>query len=70
MASSVIESYGYDTDDRRLTVRFASGRTYSYEAVPAEIAAGFAAASSKGRYFNDRVRDRYPFERSRASQAE
>ena len=66
MPSSVIQTVDYDKDERQLTVRFVSGRVYSYADVPAEIATGFATAASKGHYFNECVRDRFPYARSRS----
>ena len=65
MSSSVIQSFVYDKDQRRLVVRFVSGRVYAYDAVPAGIVDGFRAAPSKGTYFNDVIRDRFPFSRGR-----
>ena len=66
MPSSVIQTVVYDKDERQLTVRFVSGRVYSYADVPAEIATEFATAASKGHYFNEYVRDRFPYARSRS----
>lgn len=66
MPSSVIQSFVYDKEERRLVVRFVSGKVYRYEEVPAEIAEGFRAAASKGTYFNDVIRDRFRFARSRS----
>jgi hypothetical protein len=64
--SSVIQSFVYDKEERRLVVRFVSGKVYRYEEVPAAIAEGFGTAASKGTYFNDVIRDRFPFVRSRS----
>jgi len=64
--SSVIQTFGYDEDERRLTVRFVSGLVYAYAGVPAEIVAGLRAASSKGHYFTECIRDRFTFTRLRA----
>lgn len=44
-----------------LDILFTTGRRYLYHRVPPEEAAHFAAAFSKGRYFNARIRDRYDF---------
>lgn len=59
MPSSVIAALHYDGNDRRLTVTFVSGRRYDYLGVPTEIYRGLLSASSKGRYFNEKIRDRY-----------
>jgi lysyl-tRNA synthetase class 2 len=65
MPSSVIETFAYDEDERRLMVRFVSGLVYVYASVPGDVAAGFRDAPSKGQYFNESIRDRFSFARSR-----
>ena len=65
--SSVIQSFVYDKEEqRRLIVRFVSGKVYSYDDVPADIVDGFRAAASKGSYFNEIIRDRYRSVRARS----
>ncbi len=66
MPSSVIQSFVYDKEERRLVVRFVSGKVYTYDDVPAEMVDGFKAAASKGSYFNKVIRDRFPFARARS----
>ena len=61
MPSSVIRSFDYDPDERRLDIEFVSGRRYSYLDVPIEEVATMQRASSKGGFFNRRIRDRYAF---------
>lgn len=61
MPSSVIRHYVYDAARRVLDVTFVSGRRYLYHDVPPEIAIGIADASSRGRYFNARIRDAFAF---------
>lgn len=63
MPSTAIRHFAYDADAHRLDIHFVGGRRYSYFDVPAGIAEGLAAASSKGRYFNRLIRDRYRFTR-------
>ena len=63
MPSSVIRRFDYDAPRRRLSVIFTSGDRYDYQAVPPEVADGLRAASSKGRFFSARIRDRFAFER-------
>jgi hypothetical protein len=60
MPSTVI-AIDYDTERERLTVTFATGRIYEYVDVPAEVAASFQSAFSKGTFFNGYIRDRYDF---------
>ena len=48
----------------RSTSSFVSGRHYAYLDVPErEVAAALRRATSKGSFFNRRIRDRYRFER-------
>jgi lysyl-tRNA synthetase class 2 len=60
MPSSVILSFSYDHDRAALYVNFVSGRRYRYFLVPACVVDGLGKAFSKGRYFNARIRDRFP----------
>lgn len=62
MPSSVIRSFAYDRAGAALDVTFVTGRRYRYFLVPAYVAEGLSEAFSKGRYFNARIRDRFPFE--------
>ena len=61
MPSTVIRGAHYHPDSGVLDILFTTGRRYLYHAVPPDEAARFAAAFSKGRYFNARIRDRYAF---------
>lgn len=63
MPSSVIRGFSYHPPERRLDIRFVSGRLYAYHEVPPEIAEGLRAAPSKGEYFNACIRDHYRFTR-------
>ncbi|HTU13334.1 MAG TPA: KTSC domain-containing protein [Allosphingosinicella sp.] len=61
MPSSVIKAAYYRPDEAVLDILFTTGRRYLYHDVPLDEAERFAAASSKGRYFNARIRERYAF---------
>ena len=61
MPSTVIRAALYDPDREVLDITFTTGRRYFYHAVPPDEAGRFAAAFSKGRYFNAHIRDRYAF---------
>lgn len=61
MPSTVIRAARFDPDTGVLDIIFTTGRRYLYRDVPADEAERFAAAFSKGRYFNARIRDRYAF---------
>ncbi len=60
MPSTVIRRFDYHPASAALDVEFVSGRLYRYNRVPAEVAEAFRSAFSKGRFFNARIRDRYP----------
>lgn len=60
VSSSSVRSIGYDRAHALLEVEFSSGKIYQYEGVTAEIARAFVSAESKGAFFNEHVRDRYP----------
>lgn len=62
MPSTAIRRATYDPDARVLELTFVTGRRYRYCAVPPGLAEGFAAARSKGAFFNARIRDRFDFE--------
>lgn len=61
MPSSVIKKAYYRPDEAVLDILFTTGRRYLYHNVPPDEAERFAAAFSKGRYFNAHIRDRYAF---------
>ncbi len=49
----------YDQAARRLDIWFAKTGRYSYYGVPIGIYLGLLNSSSKGRYFNDNIRDQF-----------
>jgi hypothetical protein len=59
--SSVIARIDYDDDTSELDITFATNKKYRYFAVPSDIYYDFVDASSKGEFFNARIRDRYAF---------
>lgn len=59
MPSSVISSFTYQPERRRLVVTFVTGRVYEYADVPLEVATNFRASFSKGVFFNSHIRDHY-----------
>ncbi|WP_167072002.1 KTSC domain-containing protein [Sphingomonas vulcanisoli] len=63
MPSSVIRAFDYEPDAERLAITFTTGKRYAYCDVPAEIVRRLRAATSKGRFFNSRIRDRYRCEK-------
>jgi hypothetical protein len=58
--SSAISAVGYDVTTMRMRIRFAQGETYDFSRVPAYIFQGLLDARSKGTFYNDHIRDKYP----------
>ncbi len=58
--SSVIRGAWYIPDSGQLDLLFNSGRQYRYSGVPVTIARSFVEAPSKGRFYNDEIRNRFP----------
>jgi uncharacterized protein YraI len=63
--SEAIDEIDCDAGTSRMFVRFAHGEWYTYFAVPASIYEAFIAAESRGRFFHEHIRDRYPYRRGR-----
>ena len=60
--SSAVSSVRYDRRARRLYVTFRdSGEMYVYLNVPASDYEALLAAESKGRFVNERIKERYRF---------
>ena len=61
MPSTAIRHSTYDPEHELLMIEFITGRRYVYAGVPADIYEKMRRATSKGGFFNRRIRDRYPF---------
>jgi hypothetical protein len=59
MPSTVIRDIAYNVATRQLTVTFVTGRVYAYADVPPDVHNAFRASGSKGRFFNQEIRDNY-----------
>lgn len=59
--SSNIASFGYDETGSTLIISFKSGGTYSYSGVPLSIFEQMQLASSKGTFFANNIKGRYPY---------
>ena len=58
--SRAIRAVGYDAHSMQMRILFKQGRTYDFCRVPVQIYRGLMDASSKGTYYNDYIRDKYP----------
>ncbi|HLU08558.1 MAG TPA: KTSC domain-containing protein [Oceanobacillus sp.] len=57
--SSVIHAVGHT---RVLEIEFESGRVYQYFDVPQDIYDNMLQSDSKGRYFNQHIRGKFPYQ--------
>lgn len=57
--SSVIRAIGHT---RVLEIEFESGRVYQYYDVPEDIYNAMLNSDSKGRYFNQHIRGKFPYQ--------
>lgn len=63
--SDAIAEIRYDPARTVLFVRFVEGAWYSYFDVPPAVHSAFVAAESHGRFFQEKIRDRYAYRRGR-----
>jgi lysyl-tRNA synthetase class 2 len=69
MPSRVIRSFRYDPGEHRLEILFVSGRRYSYHDVPKALYHQMRGASSKGKFFNAHIRNRFRFTQNNSLRA-
>ena len=65
MPSTVIDLFNYDHKKATLRIVFRSGNVYAYKNVPEEVYNDFKTAVSKGKYFNEFIRNKFTFEQLR-----
>lgn len=63
--SSNIRSAGYDPDAEIMEIEFENGSVYQYLSVPADVYDRFQQASSKGKFLNTPVKNRFRFRQVR-----
>lgn len=61
--SSLVAKVGYVAEYKVLEIEFQDGRSYQYFGVPERVYKNLMSAESRGRYFNDRIRDAYIYGR-------
>ena len=59
--SDVIHAIGYDTEIHLLEIIFNDGRIYQYRDVPLQVYEGLMRAKSKGKYFQENIRDEFQY---------
>jgi hypothetical protein len=65
--SATLATVGYDEAQELLQLEFGSRAVYLYFGVPAAVHDALLGAPSKGRYFNEAIRGRYPYRQSLGS---
>lgn len=65
VTSSNVRSVGHDPAANILEVEFMSREIYQYFNVPEAVYGALMRASSKGRYLNDHIKNRYRFRKVR-----
>ncbi|WP_316807965.1 KTSC domain-containing protein [Pedobacter agri] len=63
MPSSVINHFSYHADKKLLKITFVTGLVYQYQNVPLKIFKMLNAVDSKGKYFNQYIRDHFTFKK-------
>ena len=59
VTSTELRSVGYDAEQKLLEIEFNNGGLYHYFAVDSDDYMNLMAALSKGRFFNERIRNRH-----------
>jgi len=59
VTSSAINAVGYDAGTMQMQIRFIQGHTYTFCRVPKSVFDGLLSAGSKGRYYDQYIRDKY-----------
>lgn len=61
--STTLRSAGHDAQSAVLELQFRNGAVYRYWLVPQSVYRNLLGAGSKGAYFNQNIRGRYPYQR-------
>lgn len=69
VASTTLATVAYDDTQNLLQLEFRSRAVYHYFGVPAAVHEALLGAPSKGRYFHQAIRGRYPYVRVPCLQA-
>ena len=59
--SSTLAAVAYDKARNRLWLVFRTGSVYQYDGVPPDVYQALMQAPSKGTYFNQQIRGRFPY---------
>lgn len=70
LRGSALRSAGYDRRAQQLEIEFADRSVRVYKGVPEQVFDRLCAAPNAGAYFDDRIRDEYPWERASAGSSD
>ncbi len=65
LESRTLATAGYDDPSATMELEFVEGRVYRYFVVPRSVFDALLSADSVGRFFQENIRDVYPYERIR-----
>jgi hypothetical protein len=63
MPSSVVLRIDYNASTGILKITFVSGKVYDYENVPEDVYVAMKTSGSKGIFFNEHIKGKFPFKR-------
>jgi hypothetical protein len=63
MPSTVISTINYDVETATLRITYVSGSVYDYKNVPESVFLELRSSHSKGAFFNQQIKNRFPFEK-------
>jgi hypothetical protein len=63
VASTALRSVGYDRATQILETEFMTDKVYQYFDCPSEVFDALMRAESKGRFYNQEIRDHYRYRR-------
>ncbi|AQQ54005.1 KTSC domain-containing protein [Planococcus lenghuensis] len=64
LLSTHLKEAGYNPFDGILRIEFQDGSIYDYQGVPEHVFRGLMSAGSHGKYFAEKIKDRYPYNRA------
>lgn len=65
LESRTLATAGYDDPSATMELEFVEGRVYRYFVVPRSVFDALLSADSVGRFFQENIRDVYPYKRIR-----
>lgn len=64
LKSSMLESASFNETMSILVIEFKNGSQYEYYAVPRAVFQEFIQSESCGRFYNEKIKERFPFKKT------